>query len=367
MISKLSQIDLIVLYKLYKIIESIWDNLDIKIDLKLLDKTDSDYIIIHQILIDCYLNKYTKFKNFIDNSLNIIKFNFENISFYYNFEDFEIYNNDIKMINILIKEIITLKKYFNCNQQNIVVIWIPINIKRDYKGDIINTTLLNKTTDKFKAFTASGLTFDFNNSRYTIISRYEEVHKLLFHELIHNFYIDGSNYHNDLKHVCKNYRNIKNSKNSKNNNYHYKYSIYESYTELISSYLNIIFYNILHNSHCNKIQIVQKIYSQIIIELLYSYNTVSNLIVLNNYKSYNDFIDNNYYFMGDICFYEYYFIKGLMYNFFKFNIVNIKEDYIKLYEQIILIMNNHTKDKLMINIFKNHFKQTNFKYLLYNI
>ena len=131
--------------------------------------------------------------------------------------------------------------------------------------------------ENFNAFTASGVTYG-SSPRYTIISRYEEVSKLLLHELIHNFYVDGNSCHHLMHDIISKYKQIKGS------NYDYEYSIYESYTELLSSYYNIIFSNINiqdYTSRVGEATIKGKIKTQIIIELLYSYNTIANLIKIN--------------------------------------------------------------------------------------
>ena len=353
------------IFILYKKIKQIWDTLEINIDLIELDKSSTEYKKIYNLLNGCILNEYKTFNNFIKNAVNIIKFRYENITYYYNYINIKTYQSDIPLIRKMIKEIITLQKYFDC-KHNVTVLWIPINTCRDYKDNLINSDKLKRANDKFKAFTASGLTFDFNKSRCTIVSRYEEVEKLLFHELVHNFYIDGSNYHNNLHHILDKYEKIKKNK-SNNENFHYIYSIYESYTELMSSYLNIIFYNIINNPTINDKDIIIKIESQIIIELLYSYNTISNLIKLNNYNSWIEFKSNNYFFMGNICFYEYYLIKGLLYNHFKFNIVNTIKDFKNLYDEIITIIQKNINYELLIDVFNNHIEQKNFKYILINI
>ena len=92
-----------------------------------------------------------------------------------------------------------MKKYFN-DYTDTVIIWIPINKGRDFNENSINSYTLSNSRDKFEAFTASGLTFsgsiNNNNERYTIITRYEEIEKLLIHELAHNYGIDGSLSHN---------------------------------------------------------------------------------------------------------------------------------------------------------------------------
>ena len=98
-----------------------------------------------------------------------------------------------------------------------------------------------------------------------------------------------------------------------NKSYHYDHSIYESYTELMSSYLNIIFRIIEETIEENKLKNI--FLARIIIEIIYSYNTISNIIKLNNFTDYDTFKKNKT-FCGDICFYEYYFLKALLYNKF---------------------------------------------------
>ena len=98
----------------------------------------------------------------------------------------------------------------------------------------------------------------------------------------------------------------------------------------------------------------------LIIEILYSYNTISNIIKLNNFTNYNDFIKEKT-FIGDICFYEYYFLKALLYNNLILTKIGNQDDYIKLYEKIIIINN----DNLLQEIFNKSIKQNNFSYIFY--
>jgi uncharacterized LabA/DUF88 family protein len=112
--------------------------------------------------------------------------------------------------------------------------------------------------------------------------------------------------------------------------------------------------------------IENKIKSQIILELLYSYNTVANLIKINGYKSYEEFLKKEH-FSGDICIYEYYYLKALMYNKFPLVILSVNSDsktsniFFQLYENIIKM---ERKDKLLREICNNHVKQINFSYIL---
>ena len=115
-----------------------------------------------------------------------------------------------------------------------------------------------------------------------------------------------------------------------------------------------------------ELEIEQKLLGQIIIELLYSYNLICNLISLNGYKSYDNF-KNELVFEGKICIYEYYFIKGLMYNNYSLILGDKLDDFKKIYEQIILIIKKIklSDDKLLNQIYKYYKKQKNFKYQIH--
>ena len=126
--------------------------------------------------------------------------------------------------------------------------------------------------------------------------------------------------------------------------------------------INIIFSNINLVNYMNKIE--EKIKSQIIIELLYSYNTIANLLRINNYKTYEDFIKKEH-FAGDICIYEYYYLKALMYNNYPIVVIDLKDEkscnkFTQIYEQIIIL---NRKDKLLQEICNKYVKQTNFSYI----
>ena len=155
-------------------------------------------------------------------------------------------------------------------------------------------------------------------------------------------------YHREIKNIILNYEKSKN-----NDNYNYEYSLYESYTELYASYLNIIF-KILTTSDDKS-----KIYAYILIELIYSYNVISNLILLNQYKSFEDFKKSKS-FKGEICFYEYYYLKALMYNNYIFKDNDLLSSTIENYKSII---NMKTDDMLLEQMFPLCIKQSNFSYI----
>lgn len=328
----------------YEQIKKIWLSLnELQYKYENVSKCEIDSIINTHTLLG--FNYYRQFIS--DSNTSIIKLQYKNITFYYvnknnNFE------KDKQIINRLFKETITLHIYSGVGcDHDVIVVWIPIDRCRNYKYSDI--TDINKSTSNFEAFTASGLTYN-KKPRITVITRYEEVDKLLFHELIHNYYLDGSKYHREIKNVILNYEKSKND-----DNYNYEYSLYESYTELYSSYLNIIFKILLTSDDKSKI------YAYILIELIYSYNVISNLILLNKYKSYEDFKKSKS-FKGEICFYEYYYLKALMYNNYIFKDCDSLVNTIENYKSII---NMKTDDALLEQMFPLCVKQTNFSYIYF--
>ena len=250
--------------------------------------------------------------------------------------------------------------------KNRIVVWFPIDSKRDFYFDKINDDTLLYSKKKFGAFVASGLTTINNNffypirnlSRITIITRYEEIEKLLIHELIHNFNMDGNEYLTDLNSIITKYNSIK-----PNNNYTYDFSIFESYVELSSTYFYLIFKNI--NEDVENVK--DKLFSQIVIEIIYSYNIIANLIKLNEYDNYEKF-KKTIKFKGEIPFYEYYYVKALMYNNYIFKLGYKLKDFINIYENIIYLIKKNIKndDKLMKEIYSHSHKNfINFKYQIH--
>jgi hypothetical protein len=334
-------------------------------------KLDKKYIINklndnELITIKKYINSFIKNVNsqklnkIINSYDKIIYLSYENIKFYYIYDNDNKLNKDLQLINFLFNISITLNKFtFKKDTIDRIIIWIPIDSSRNFNSNTINKQNLKNTINNFEAFTVSGITFG-NNPRLTIVTRYEEVEKLLIHELIHNYYLDGNIYHDDMDLIIKDYLNIKNNSNSNIKNYNYEYSIYESYTELLSTYFYLLFINI----NLDKKDIFNKLLGQICLEIIYSYNTIANLAILNNYNNYDDFIKNETFF-GNICFYEYYYVKGLLYNNFLINIPNNSKEFLELYKNIINVIHNSNKDLLLKDIFNNYCKQNNYKYMLH--
>jgi hypothetical protein len=344
------------LYKIFKDIKDLWSkNLH---EHKIINASSIHYKPIMKIVNNSLIVDYTYVKNQLKKINQIIQLSDSNITFYY--LDLGNYESDIQLINKLFSQTVCLAKYSDSyGNTPVIIIWIPVNTKRDFLHKIIDEENLELAIENFNAFTASGVTHG-QNPRITIISRYEEISKLLIHELIHNFNLDGSGYHehNDL--LIKTYKKIKNPLTLTHvKNYDYAYSIYESYTELLSSYLSMIFRNIDLDK---KKDIVARFEIEIFIELLYSYNTIGNLIRINGYKSYEDF-ELVKQFAGDICVYEYYYLKGLMYNNYELKMCNGKKMFQDNYLNII---NVNKSDPLLKNVYANMKTQTNFSYIFYS-
>lgn len=298
-----------------------------------------------QRIIDMLRNKfdYITLIKFIENTKGVYSIEYDNIKFYYLMNSKKQYEKDKKLINKLFKIALTLYKFQNNKKgKTITILWVPIDKNRDFEFDLIEEDTLKKVNQNFGAFTASGLTFD----NTTIITRYEEIEKLLLHELIHNFNLDGHHCNSNLSNFKKFYNN------NKFNNYEYSYDFYESYTELLSSYFNILFSLINRN-------ITKKILKgYIIIEILHSYNVVANLLRINGYNDYEDFLKNQN-FKGDICVYEYYYIKALMYNNFRIYKMKTCFDVENFYDKILKI---NRDDEIMRIVFNIYIKNNNFKY-----
>jgi hypothetical protein len=344
------------LYKIYKKIKPLWN--DTIYDHQILNKDTMDYNHIYKIATTSLIAEYYYVQKELKRTINIIHLNDSNLDFYY--INLGNYKDDKILINTLFNQSVCLSKFSKLyNMHNIIIIWIPINTNRDFTFNTINPKNLEKSIENFNAFTASGVTFG-DSPRITLITRYEEISKLLLHELIHNYNLDGSSFHEHNHDLIKKYKNIKNPKTNFNiNNYDYSYSMYESYTELLSSYLSMIFRNINLDF---KEDLIKRYQTEIIMELLYSYNTISNLIKLNEYKNYEEFC-NEKKFKGDICIYEYYYLKGLMYNNYELFICSNKIDFLENYNKII---NINKDDSLLKDVYNNMIIHLNFKYNFYD-
>lgn len=350
---KIIKINVEYLTEIFIKIQKIWKKIPNNINsYSFVNSLDIEYKQIYSYITTSPMNKYDKFSKYIDFANIMVKFEHKNIKFYYICQSKTELNNDLTKIINLFKIGITLEEYFKTNttKKQLLIIWIPILAHRDFQSDIINLKNLTNTTNNFQAFSVSGVSFSNNMSNVTIITRYEEISKLLIHELMHNLKIDGTKHHNYLLNTLVRYKKLKPI-----GNFHYDYSIYESYAELTGTYLTMLFINI--DLCANKIH--DKLFAQILIEIIYSYNTVANLIKINKYQSISEF-NNKKIFAGDICVYEYYYIKALLYNNFKLTIPNDIVSTELMYNDIINI--SLINDKFLAEIFNNSCEQTNFAY-----
>lgn len=360
---KLIKSNVIKLIIVYRELKKLWNKIDSNsIKYNVYEINDKKYNEIMNIINKNFLSDNPLIKVIISNTKYIHMFNYSNMYFYWISENDEknLKDNKYFIAFNMFKISLTLNLYKYGINDIITryVIWIPINKKRNYVYDNINKYNLNKSQESFEAFVASGVTFDYN-PRITIITRYEEVEKLLIHELIHNYEIDGSCFHNQMDNVLNEYKKIKNK-----GNYHYEYSIYESYTEILSTYFYLLFINI--KSELEDKELEEKIFGQILLEIIYSYNLICNLIKLNGYSSYTEF-RTKMAFDGKICKYEYYFVKGLMYNNWELKLGNKLEDFINIYKSIVTMIKNIkiTDDLMLKNIYVYFVEQQNFKYQIH--
>lgn len=353
------------LIEVYTKLKIHWENIQhIHIKYEIFGIGDSKYNTIINIINKNFLALNPQINKILSNTQTkyIHSFNYSNIYFYWvsesGEENFDSKNYQIALDMFKITLTFNLYKFDEKDKIARYVIWIPIDKKRNFLSNKISRTNLNKAQENFEAFVASGVTFG-SNPKITIITRYEEVEKLLIHELIHNYGIDGSGFHNQMDEVLAEYNKVKNE-----GNYHYEYSIYESYTEMLSTYIYLLFINI--KLELDGIELENKLMAQIMLEIIYSYNLICNLINLNGYLSYDDF-RRKMAFGGEICKYEYYYIKGLMYNNWELKFGDKLEDFINIYKSIILMIENIkiTDDKIMKDIYSKCVKQKNYKYQIH--
>lgn len=325
---------------------------------------DSKYNEIINIISTNFLSSNPQIKRFLSNSQTnyIHELKYSGIYFYWidkiNKKNYNSKNYKLALDMFKISLCLNLYKFNDGDKISRYIIWIPINKKRNFFSNNINKVNLNKSQDGFEAFVASGVTFG-SNPKITIITRYEEVEKLLIHELIHNYNIDGSGFHNEMDRVLTDYNRVKNE-----GNYHYEYSIYESYTEMLSTYIYLLFTDIKLGLEGKELE--DKLMAQILVEIVYSYNLVCNLINLNGYLTYDEF-RSKMAFGGEICKYEYYYIKGLMYNNWKLKFGNELEDFVDIYTSIISMIKKiqNSDDLMMRDIYEKYVQQNNFKYQIH--
>lgn len=358
--------------------------------------TDVEYKSTEQIINNSMFEDTPKIQRFLKKAKYQGTFSYKNIiQFTWLSKRKKI--SDFNLAHTMFLITVSLYKLFEnttpTQNQNIKrnIIWLPLKSKRDFKDKHLHESNLKRTVRKFKAFTPSGVTFQdyLTNTKISIVTRYEEIEKLLIHELIHNYCIDGTGYHKNLSSIISKYKSVKNntvrntyvcecSNIDTNNintctktrikNYDYDFSIYEIYTELLSGYFYLLYKNYFSDKilSMDENTLHKTLCYQIILELLYSYNLICNLIDLNNYFDYEDF-EKSKIFIGELCVYEYYFVKAISYNNLILEFGTSPDDFVKLYGKIIDFVNryNGKKDELMEAIYNSHFKWHNFKYIVH--
>lgn len=168
----------------YKLIENIEDIKEI---------LDSYYIN----LIDDRYDKTFNFKKELNKVNNIYRFSIKNIEFfdiYILYDDLNYCFNIIKIIDVFSrhilngdKEKIKIVKSRLGDRKKFPIFIFPNNIKRNLAGKFFSENHLDFYKKTNQAFTTSGMTGD-----YMVITKKEELIKLLLHELIHFYKLDGT-------------------------------------------------------------------------------------------------------------------------------------------------------------------------------
>lgn len=295
-----------------------------------------------------------------DKSISCIKFENKNLLFYvfYNKKkNFELHETCKELICICNYFYYYMKKVFGKNKK-INLIWVPLMICRDFFYDKNSNSIqndINESENNFQAFSVSGKTFSNfrkKNNYCSIITRLEEIHKLCIHELLHQTKLDYS--FSIKQDTLKLYETIK-----PKCNHHYYYSLIESYTELSSTYYNIMFqiYFIFWKDNFSYKKFKKIFKYCICLEIIYSTCIVLSLIKMNNYKSVSEF-NMCPCFTGNISIYEYYYIKWLL--FFSFDFTDKKHIYKRICEIQCIPKYLIT---ILEHMYANTFIHNNYKYI----
>jgi hypothetical protein len=290
----------------------------------------------------------------------------EKFSFYFFHKNFSSSSREASILQRLL--LISLyfmkrKKGGSTRNNDMVIYWIPTRIKRDFNFKYpIEKKILNIETSKtnFGAFSTSGLNFtlkkDTNDSQYissnapcaldsqyissnargvldslnnksnnkdvSIITRLEEVEKLLIHELIHNIKLDKRDIIN--REMYSRFNQMK-----KKNYFGSEIMLVEVFTEWACTLYFLVFFiffenNFWRNRNLNLNflgaphkkdnlgfaefrQRFKRLHEQ---EVKYSIDTVFFLLDLNGYRDVKTF-NKEKYFYGRYPFYEYYYMKTM--------------------------------------------------------
>lgn len=255
----------------------------------------------------------------------------ENYAFYFFHKNFSASSKEARvLLRLLLISFYFLerKKESSTKNNEMVIYWIPLRIKRDFNFDYPREKkILNIEASKrnFRAFCTSGLNFTRRNTKsndknkdVSIVTRVEEIEKLLIHELIHNIKLDKRDILSGE--MYSHFNKIK-----KNNYYGSKIMLIEIFTEWASTLYFVVFFIFFKkNSAQHKdlwletraekefglaefTRLFQNVYKD---EVKFSLDTVFHLIGLNGYKDIQTF-NKEKYFYGQYPFFEYYFMKTM--------------------------------------------------------
>lgn len=319
-------------------------------------------IELHHKNIEMVNNKLVK--DYVNNAdlYKIIfgKNNLRNLHFY-----FCVKKNEAVNVSLLNRLIFIALYFYERSKKRINIYWIPINIKRVYKYKSIYD--IKESQERFSAFSTSGV----NLGNTSVVTRIEEVEKLLIHELIHNIKLDmrdkiPSQIYNKYtvdKSVFFNC-SLDNS----------PILLIEIFTEWSCTMYYIMFYIFfLIQSLDFQIEIpISKDKFNALFDILYqtqkkySYKTILKILHLNQYNSIKSF-NKTKIFYGDYPFYEYYYLKFMaMYHLDYTENIHIYNDILKLLQLNLPVSRNAEKyfGKIKKKLMKK--KMINFKFISFS-
>ena len=271
------------LNKIYKNFNKNKNNIENYNEIKL-ENFDYDFLLDYNYSKKI-LNNLKKLKK-----LKKIQYKFNNVNvelyFYYNNISNSFNNKLIKeIVNLINFNIILFNSIHNNPRKNIKIYFPITNFKK--------TIDINKNNQLVADNINTGYTRFFSNDydNYIVIYRYEEIKKVLIHELIHLY-----NFH--LRYDVSNFK-INNLIKNNNNNF----SIYETYTEVYATIIYTFYYSKLNNLDFNELFNKQILFSNLqAAKVLYSQN------IYNLFNTQNIIINED---TNAIC---YYILKSCMLN-----------------------------------------------------
>jgi hypothetical protein len=306
-----------------------------------------------------------KLTDIIYNSIYIsidIQFAIEKMKIHYvnysnEYLNLHIYSDDKKNINIeLINKIVLLIKTISGNSYPVELFLILTNQKK-YIIDKIK---------KISAFNANS-GYSISESKI-VIWRYEEIYKVLIHELCHYYKIDSNirSSYNEKK-ILRKFHSIFNVKKNID-------SVTETYTEIFAVFIHTLLLSIINNENFNKL---------INDEIKFSFFQVSKILKLFNATSLKELVDKKIFIDIGTSVISYYIVKlGILLNlnqildFWEQNSFIVKEEspeYIEIYYKSIDNLINIYND-IFIGIIKylkndkcNCFVNRTFRMTMYQI